>query len=80
MAPLLLALFAFLALATGAAFVFGSPILGIPILIIALGVGAFAMFAKRAADTAGSANLDQEREQAQSPRTHFTERDRQTQV
>jgi hypothetical protein len=80
MAPLMLALFALLALATGAAFVFGTPILGVPLLIIALGVGAFGMFAKRAAENTGGNKLQQEREDAKAQKTHFTERDRQTQV
>jgi hypothetical protein len=75
MAPLLLAIFVFLCLATGAAFVFGSPILGIPILIIALVVGAAGMFAKRAAQ---SGDIKEELHHAQAQKTNFTERDRET--
>ena len=75
MAPLILAIFVLLALATGAAFVWGAPILGVPLLIVALGVvafGAFAAHARRVGD------IQQEREDARSPKTDFTERDRQT--
>jgi hypothetical protein len=75
MAPLLLAIFVFLCLATGAAFVFGTPILGIPLLIIALIVGAFGMFAKRTAETG---DIKEELHDAQAQKTHFTERDRET--
>ena len=77
MAPLLLAIFIFLCLATGASFVLGAPVLGIPLLVIALGVGAFGVFAKRARETG---DIHQERRDAQAQKTHFTERDRQTQV
>jgi hypothetical protein len=77
MAPLLLAIFVFLCLATGAAFVFGTPVLGIPFLIVALVVGAFAAFARRAAQ---SGDVHQERRDAQAQKTHFTERDRRTTV
>jgi uncharacterized SAM-binding protein YcdF (DUF218 family) len=77
MPSLLLPVFVLLSLATGAAFVFGSPILGIPLLIIALIVGAFGMFLRRAAE---SNDIHQERRDAQAQKTHFTERDRQTQV
>jgi hypothetical protein len=77
MAPLMLAIFVFFCLATGAAFVFGTPILGVPLLIVALGVGAFGMFAKRAHETG---DIKQELHDAQAQKTHFTERDRQTQV
>jgi hypothetical protein len=77
MAPLMLALFTLFALATGAAFVFGTPLLGIPLLIVALAIGAFGMFAKRASETG---DIHQERQQAKAQKTHFTERDRQTQV
>ena len=73
----MLAIFVFFCLATGAAFVFGTPILGIPLLIVALGVGAFGMFAKRARE---SGDIKQELHDAQAQKTHFTERDRQTQV
>jgi hypothetical protein len=77
MAPLLLAIFTFLCLATGAAFVFGTPILGIPLLVIALLVGALGMFLRRARETG---DIHEERRNAQAQKTHFTERDRQTQV
>jgi len=75
MAPLTLALFVLLALATGAAFVWGTPILGIPLLLIALGIGAFGVFgarAKRAGD------VKTELDDAKAQKTEFTERDRQT--
>ena len=75
MAPLLLAIFVFLCLATGAAFVFGSPILGIPLLIVALVVGAVGMFAKR---TAESGDIKDELHDAQAQKTEFTKRDRET--
>jgi hypothetical protein len=75
MAPLILAIFTLLVLATGAAFVWGTPILGVPLLLIALGVGAFGMFgarAKRAGD------IKTELDDAKAQKTEFTERDRQT--
>jgi hypothetical protein len=75
MAPLTLALFVLLALATGASFVWGAPVIGIPLLVIALGVGAFGMFAarvKRAGD------IHTELEDSKAQKTEFTERDRQT--
>jgi hypothetical protein len=75
MAPLILALFILLALATGAAFVWGTPILGVPLLLILLGVGAFGVFgarAKRAGD------IKTELDDAKAQKTEFTERDRQT--
>jgi len=75
MAPLLLAIFVFLCLATGAAFVFGSPLLGIPLLIVALVVGAVGMFAKR---TAESGDIKEELHDAQAQKSQFTERDRET--
>ena len=77
MGPVILAIFVFFCLATGAAFVFGTPILGIPLLIIALGVGAFGMFARRARETG---DIKQELHDAQAQKTGFTERDRRTQV
>jgi uncharacterized membrane protein len=77
MAPLLLAIFTFLCLATGAAFVFGTPLLGVPLLIIALVVAAFGMFARRARE---SGDIHQSREDAKAQKTKFTPRDRQTQV
>ena len=75
MAPLLLAIFVFLCLATGAAFVWGTPILGVPLLVIALGVAAFGVFAKRAKETG---DIKEELHDAQAQKTHFTERDRET--
>jgi len=75
MAPLTLALFVLFCLATGAAFVWGAPVLGIPLLVIALGVGAFGMFAARA-KRAG--DIHTELEDAKAQKTEFTERDRQT--
>jgi hypothetical protein len=75
MAPLMLAIFVFFCLATGAAFVFGTPVLGIPLLVIALGVGAFGLFAKRVKETG---DIKQELDDAQAQKTHFTERDRET--
>jgi hypothetical protein len=75
MAPLILALFVLLVLATGAAFVWGTPILGIPLLLIALGIGAFGMFAARAKR---SGDIKTELDDAKAQKTEFTERDRQT--
>ncbi|HKN93435.1 MAG TPA: hypothetical protein VJU60_03810 [Thermoleophilaceae bacterium] len=75
MAPLTLAIFTLLVLATGAAWVWGSPILGIPLLIIALAVGAVGLFAGRA-KRAG--DIKTELEDAKAQKTEFTERDRQT--
>ena len=77
MAPLVLAIFILFCLATGAAFVWGTPILGVPLLIIALAIGAFGVFVKRARETG---DIHQELRDAQPQKTHFTERDRQTQV
>jgi hypothetical protein len=75
MAPLILALFVLLVLATGAAFVWGTPILGVPLLIIALGIGAFGMFAARAKR---SGDIKTELDDAKAQKTEFTERDRET--
>ena len=75
MAPLMLAIFTFLCLATGAAFVFGTPLLGVPLLIIALVVGAVGMFARRAAETG---DIKKELHDAQAEKTDFTKRDRET--
>lgn len=75
MAPLTLAIVVLLALATGAAFVWGAPVLGIPLLIIALGVGAFGMFTARAKS---SGDIRTELEDAKAEKTEFTERDRET--
>jgi hypothetical protein len=75
MGPLTLALFALLALATGAAFVWGAPVIGIPLLLIALGVGAFGMFAARARR---AGDIHRELEDAKAQKTDFTERDRRT--
>jgi hypothetical protein len=75
MAPLILALFVLLVLATGAAFVWGTPILGIPLLLIALGIGSFGMFAARAKR---SGDIKTELDDAKAQKTEFTERDRQT--
>ena len=68
-------LFAVLVLATGAAFVWGTPILGVPLLIIALGIGAFGMFAARAKR---SGDIKTELDDAKAQKTEFTERDRET--
>jgi hypothetical protein len=75
MAPLMLAIFTLLVLATGAAFVWGTPILGVPLLIVALAVGAVGMFAGRA-KRAG--DIKTELDDAKAQKTEFTERDRQT--
>ena len=75
MAPLILAIFVLFALATGAAFVWGAPVVGIPLLLIALGVGAFGMFAARA-KRAG--DIKTELHDAKAEKTEFTERDRRT--
>lgn len=75
MGPLTLALLVLLALATGAAFVWGAPVIGVPLLLIALGVGAFGMFAARARR---AGDIHQELEDAKAQKTDFTERDRRT--
>lgn len=75
MAPLVLAIFVVLALGAGASFVWGVPVLGIPLLIVALlicGIGMFVGRARRAGD------IHAERERAKSQKTEFTERDRRT--
>jgi hypothetical protein len=73
----LLALFVLFALATGAAFVFGTPILGVPLLLVALGMGAAAYFGRRVAE---SGDIHQHREDAKAQKTEFTARDRRTLV
>jgi hypothetical protein len=75
MAPLTLAIFVVLILGTGSAFVWGTPILGVPLLLIALAVGAFGMFGARAKRTG---DIKTELDDAKSQKTDFTERDRQT--
>jgi hypothetical protein len=75
MAPLLLALLVLLILGAGAAFVWGAPVFGIPILLIALGIAAFGMFAARA-KRAGDIHTELEDSKAQ--KTEFSERDQQT--
>jgi len=75
MGPLALALLVLFALGAGASFVWGAPVLGIPLLIIALGVAAFGMFAARAKR---EGDIHQELEDAKAQKTEFTERDRQT--
>jgi hypothetical protein len=75
MAPLILALLILFALGAGAAFVWGAPVFAIPLLLIALGVGVFGMFAARARR---AGDIHQEREAAKAQKTEFTERDRQT--
>ena len=75
MAPLTLVILVVVALGAGAAFVWGAPIFGIPLLLIALGVAAFGMFAARAKR---SGDIHAAREDAKAQKTEFTERDRQT--
>ena len=75
MAPLTLALLILFALGAGAAFVWGAPVFGIPLLLIALVIGAVGMFAARA-KRAG--DIHQELERSKERKTDFTERDRQT--
>jgi hypothetical protein len=75
MGPLALALLVLFALGAGAAFVWGAPIFGIPLLIIALGVAAFGMFAARAKR---QGDIHQEAENSKAQKTEFTERDKQT--
>jgi len=75
MGPLTLAVFVVLVLAGAGIWVWGTPVFGVPVLIIALGVGAFAMFSarvKRAGD------IHNEIEDAKAQKTEFTDRDRQT--
>jgi hypothetical protein len=75
MAPLTLALLVLVGVGAGAAFVWGAPVLGVPLLLIALGVGAAGMFAARA-KRAG--DIHTELEDAKAQKTDFTERDKQT--
>jgi hypothetical protein len=75
MGPLTLALIVLFALGAGAAFVWGAPIFGIPLLLIALGVATAGMFAARA-KRAG--DIHTELEDAKAQKTDFTERDKQT--
>jgi hypothetical protein len=75
MGPLTLAVFVVLVLLGAGIWVWGTPVFGVPILIVALGVGAFAMFTarvKRAGD------IHNEIEDAKTQKTEFTDRDRQT--
>jgi hypothetical protein len=75
MAPLTLAILVLLALGAGAALVWGAPIFGIPLLLIALGVGTFGVFAARA-KRAG--DIHTELEDSKARKTEFTERDKHT--
>ena len=75
MAPLTLALLILLALGAGAAFVWGAPIFGIPLLLIGIGVAAFGMFAAR---TKRAGDIHQQLERSKERKTDFTERDWQT--
>ena len=75
MGPLTLAIFTLVALIAGGAFVWGTPLLGIPLLLVALTIGAFGMFAARA-KRAG--DIHTKREDAKTQKTEFTERDRRT--
>jgi Na+/H+ antiporter NhaD/arsenite permease-like protein len=75
MGSLTLAVFVVLVLAGCGIWVWGTPVFGIPVLIIALAFGAFLMFAARA-KRAG--DIHTELDDAKPRKTEFTERDRQT--
>jgi hypothetical protein len=75
MGPLVLALLVLFVLGAGAAFVWGAPVFGIPLLLIALGVAAFGMFAARAKR---HGDIHTELEDSKAQKTEFTERDKQT--
>jgi hypothetical protein len=75
MGSLALALLVLLALGAGAAFVWGAPIFGVPLLLIALGVAGFGLFAARAKR---QGDIHQELEDSKAQKTEFTERDKQT--
>jgi Na+/glutamate symporter len=76
MRTLILAALALLILAV-VALIFSAPMLALPLFVLALIVGAFGLFARRAAEPA---DIQKERENARAQKTQFTERDRQTQV
>jgi hypothetical protein len=75
MGPLTLAVFVVLVLLGAGICVWGAPVFGVPILIVALGVGAAAMFTARAKR---SGDIHNELEDAKAQKTEFTDRDRQT--
>ena len=75
METIVLPLFGLLALGAGLAFVWGAPIFGLPLLLLALiagGAWVFGVRAKRAGD------IHNELEDAKAQKTDFTERDRET--
>lgn len=75
MGPLTLAVFVVLVLIGAGIWVAGTPVFGLPILIIGLGVGAAAMFSAR---VKRSGDIHSELDDAKSQKTEFTDRDRQT--
>jgi peptidoglycan/LPS O-acetylase OafA/YrhL len=75
METIVLPLFVLLALGAGFAFVWGAPIFGVPLLLLALIAGAVWMFAVRAAR---QGDIHNELENAKAQKTDFTERDRET--
>jgi peptidoglycan/LPS O-acetylase OafA/YrhL len=64
-----------LALGAGIAFVWGTPLFGVPLLILALIAGAAWMFAVRASR---EGDIHNELRDAKAQKTDFTERDQET--
>jgi hypothetical protein len=75
MEAFVLPMFALLALGAGLAFVWGAPIFGIPLLLVALVAGGAWMFGVRARR---AGDIHQELDDAKAQKTDFTERDKQT--
>lgn len=75
MGSLTLAVFVVLVLAGAGIWVAGTPVFGIPVLIVGLVFGAFFMFAAR---MRRAGDIHNELEDAKPRKTEFTERDRQT--
>jgi Na+/H+ antiporter NhaD/arsenite permease-like protein len=68
-------LFVLLAIAAGLSFVWGAPIFGVPLLMLALAAGGVAMFAAKVKRSGGIHN---ELENAKAHKVEFTDRDKQT--
>ena len=66
-----------LSVSIGFAFVFGSPILGVPVALLAFGVIGFMEFGRRQREIASMRKFRQE---GASQKADFTARDRETQV
>jgi Na+/H+-translocating membrane pyrophosphatase len=75
METIVLPLFVLLGLGAGFAFVWGAPIFGVPLLLLALVAGGAWMFVVRAAR---EGDIHKELENAKAQKTDFTDRDRET--